>query len=84
MTRNPVTDFENALIELIYMHMEHGLSGKDVHRVLIARMDDDFEAGHQELMRERANPEFPNNPDLTKVVGGPQTEAVERLGKAGA
>jgi len=59
-----VTKFENALIDLIDMHMDDGLTGAEVRLVLMARQDDDFDAG--------------------RVVGGPQTEAVERISKAGA
>lgn len=48
MAESLTTRFENALTDLIYSHMTGGLSGESVRAVLVARMDDDFEAAHQE------------------------------------
>lgn len=64
-----ISKFENALIDLIYMHMEDGLTGAEVMNVLLTRAGDDFDACHAEL---------------TKTIGGPQVEAVKRFAKMGA
>jgi hypothetical protein len=37
--------FENALVELIDMHMDGGLTGAEVRLVLKARAEDNFDAG---------------------------------------
>lgn len=71
VNKDRVTKFENALIELIDMHMNDGLTAQEVRAVLDARSTDDFDAGRESV-------------DLTRVVGGPQTEAVKRFGKMGA
>lgn len=71
MADSRITKFETALIELIDMHMDDGLTAHEVRSVLDARSTDDFDAGRE-------------NVDLTKVIGGPQPEAVKRFREGGA
>jgi len=46
---NRMTKFENALIDLIEMHMEDGLTSDEVRLVLLTRADDDHDAAKREL-----------------------------------
>ena len=69
MTDSLITKFENALIDLIERYVDDGLTNADIRGVLDARRDDDHEY---------------RDADLTKVVGGPQTEAVKRFSESGA
>jgi hypothetical protein len=53
MAENRVTKFEDALIDLIQMHMADGLTGDEVRLVLLARADDDHDAAnHDDIVRE--------------------------------
>ena len=75
-----VTKFENALIELIDMHMQDGLTGAEVRLVLTARKGDDFDASNRELMIPLL---LPDQKEYLQKILDHQAEGYDRTAMVG-